>query len=165
MTNREKKVLPVFMIQEVLNVNFKISIILTSFITRTQKTIIEDIIQKNKNIIDTFSKESVFDFLINNNITTQKNQLYIIKQSGSNFYKIGISSDIKKRFAAIQNGNTSELEIIFNETFYLCDIIEKCLHKFCEMYHIRGEWFEIPDAELIEIIEKIHKIPFKYEQD
>ena len=165
MTNKEKKSIPVYIIQNCLIKNHKISIILTSFITRTQKTIIEDIIEKNKFMIDGFTDSHVFNFLVDNNITTQKNQLYFIKQKDTNFYKIGISSDIEKRFKAIQNGNPSELSIYYNEVFYLCDIIEKCLHKFFESQHIRGEWFEIPDDEINDLIKKINKIPFKYEQN
>lgn len=73
--------------------------------------------------------------------------IYIVKQDGSNYYKIGRSKSIKTRLAAIQNGNPHEIVLIAT----ISDIgrfgvsIEQRLHHLLKSRRIRGEWFELPE--------------------
>ena len=113
MTKREKRIIPNLMIQLQLCDNFRDALIFTSYITRTHKGIIESIYEKNIELFEQIKKDDFFviEFLFKNNINTQTSNLYIIRQKDTNFFKVGITTDIEKRFSAIQNGNPADLEI------------------------------------------------------
>lgn len=168
MTKREKRIIPNLMIQLQLCDNFRDALIFTSYITRTHKGIIESIYEKNIDIFEQIGVDmnfNVIDFLIKNNINTQTSNLYIIRQKDTNFFKVGITTDIEKRFSAIQNGNPADLEIKYNENFFLCETIEKNIHKHLELFHVRGEWFQMTPNKLKQLIEKLENLIFKNEQN
>jgi hypothetical protein len=70
------------------------------------------------------------------------------------FIKIGITGNMDKRLASLQNASPLRLRVI--ETKYYRGIglstyeIEKKLHRYLQEYRVRGEWF-LPEA--------LHKIP------
>ena len=78
----------------------------------------------------------------------QPNIIYIIKNLNTNYYKIGITSDIDRRFRQLQLQSGCKLQIL---DWYALDIcndlsaqeIEKILHKEYKEYNIIGEWYDI----------------------
>jgi len=78
----------------------------------------------------------------------QSNGIYIIKNVNTNYYKIGITSDIDRRFRQLQLQSGCKLKII---DWYLLDVdnnmnakqIENKLHNKYKEYNIIGEWFDI----------------------
>lgn len=74
----------------------------------------------------------------------KKYQLYAISSGDS--VKLGFTSDLKGRLNDLQVGNSSKLTLIWK---YLVkgsrqDAVkaEKKLHKFCNEFRVRGEWFK-----------------------
>jgi hypothetical protein len=71
--------------------------------------------------------------------------LYLIQQKGSSFFKVGISNNVKRRLENLQSGNPHKLYIvrywkISNKG------IETLVHNVLVEYHVRLEWFDIPDV-------------------
>lgn len=78
----------------------------------------------------------------------QSNCIYIIKNLNTNYYKIGITDYIDRRFRQLELQSGCKLEMI---DWYLLDLcnnltakeIEKILHKKYKKYNVIGEWFDI----------------------
>lgn len=83
--------------------------------------------------------------------------VYIVKCH--NFYKIGITDDIKRRLIGLQTGNPYELELV--KVYQVPTSFESTLHEVLDHCHIRGEWFKMTPATL-EVIMEVCQI---YEDD
>lgn len=71
--------------------------------------------------------------------------VYFIQEEETNFVKIGFTrSLIRKRVTSLQIGNPRKLHLlnVFGEE--CCD--ERQCHLAYSKYHIRGEWFKLPDS-------------------
>jgi hypothetical protein len=79
--------------------------------------------------------------------------LYLIQQKGSNYFKVGVSGNVKRRLENLQSGNPHKLYIV--RYWYILDkSIEALVHNVLAAYHVRLEWFEIPDiTRVLEHIE------------
>ena len=95
--------------------------------------------------------------------STQYNRqgiLYIIGTTPDNPIKIGITTgnSIKDRLYGLQTSHWLELKILFQ-----CNIIENLrgveveLHNTYKQYNVRGEWFDMPQGELKQLISKLRK--------
>lgn len=74
----------------------------------------------------------------------QKHYVYAISDGAC--VKIGRAIDPQKRLADLQVANPSRLKLeakIECPRFGDASRLEKKLHRACERYHIRGEWFEL----------------------
>ena len=79
--------------------------------------------------------------------------VYIIKEEGTNFYKIGkTNKDVKKRLQSIQTGNASKLQIVHEINTTMADELEKRLHHQFANKRILGEWFELSSHDLRHIL-------------
>ena len=89
---------------------------------------------------------------IGNNVELIKGNsfLYIIKSNG--FFKIGITSNIKNRFKNYSSHSGYSAELIFCKKMYNANDIEKELINMYSLYSIQGDWFDLSDSILIEII-------------
>lgn len=77
--------------------------------------------------------------------------VYLIRESGSNFYKIGRTNNLSQRLSTLQTGNPRQLilvDIIHCLTKQQSVKIEKAIHKSLEELHIKGEWFLDEDITL-----------------
>jgi predicted GIY-YIG superfamily endonuclease len=77
-------------------------------------------------------------------------EIYILVKKNTNFYKIGISSNIDKRFIQLDT-HPEEIDIIAT---YECENRDKALelesliHNILKNYSIRKEWFNLDFNEL-----------------
>ncbi|MFB9143543.1 GIY-YIG nuclease family protein [Vibrio artabrorum] len=80
--------------------------------------------------------------------------LYVIRQSGTNYCKIGISKDPKKRLRDMQTSSPTKLKLsLVFETKKNAIKLEKSLHKAFHKQRANGEWFlDISDEKVIETI-------------
>jgi len=107
--------------------------------------------------------------------------LYIIKCN--EFYKIGVSADLKLRVNQLATSNPYDLELIYSisEDYdriikeYLngfkldtrsyrngyyqqppaTRLLERKIHKDMERFKVRGEWYKIPDKELKALLSEL----------
>jgi hypothetical protein len=79
-------------------------------------------------------------------------EVYIIRAEGTNLFKIGRSALTENRIKGLQVGSPLKLFIyrVF-KTFYP-DKLEKMYHLLLKKYRTRGEWFEIDEDALEDII-------------
>lgn len=81
--------------------------------------------------------------------------LYIIKNMYSGNIKIGVGSDPIHRLKQLQTGSDSELSLVY--TSFVCSNafnLETDVHKHYKNNHVRGEWFNIDENEVISFLEK-----------
>lgn len=91
-----------------------------------------------------------------------KKLLYVIGPSGGPF-KIGIADDVKSRRSILNVGNPAYLRIWYVHEANTEDEakeIERELHHHYEASHIRGEWFQLREADLPNIKQMFHNVAF-----
>lgn len=76
--------------------------------------------------------------------------LYIIREIGTNLYKIGVSNNPEERLFGLQSANAHKLEIVV--TITEGEEYEHILHQIFREYNIRGEWFSISTLTLFSIL-------------
>lgn len=87
----------------------------------------------------------------NNGRRTPSTSLYLIR-AANGFVKIGISANVRKRFDALNASSPIELELIFTKTdMFACDL-EAQLHKQYAAKRVKGEWFNLSDGDIRDII-------------
>ena len=75
--------------------------------------------------------------------------VYLIRCSGSTFYKIGVANDVGDRMANLQSGCPYLLELIMTCGFHTKTAAigaEQAAHRNMAKYRMHGEWFDLPDA-------------------
>jgi len=81
--------------------------------------------------------------------------IYFIRNDQGHI-KIGRTTDIDKRLATLQTGNSTELSIkyVIEVNEHASFEMEKLLHGMGVIYHIKGEWFKP------EVVDHIKKHPW-----
>lgn len=79
--------------------------------------------------------------------------VYIIRMTGTDYYKIGIASNPKARLKQLQTGNPIQLEMIYNVRVLDSYGLEGYFHEKLRNTNVQNEWFQLNDATLNEIIE------------
>jgi hypothetical protein len=79
--------------------------------------------------------------------------LYIISQEGSTFYKIGISNNPARRLENLQSGNPYKLSI-YRSYNISNKKVEAVVHRLLRKFHVRLEWFDIPNLDILNIVDK-----------
>jgi predicted GIY-YIG superfamily endonuclease len=74
--------------------------------------------------------------------------VYLIKNTETNTYKIGISVNPKKRLKTLQTGSSGKLIIVelYESEFFFK--IESTLHRQYAANRLIGEWFLLGDTEV-----------------
>lgn len=70
-------------------------------------------------------------------------KVYLIR--AAQFYKIGITSDVKKRLKAIQTGCPIRCEYIGYIPTHEPEVLERELHRKFQQFKTSGEWFDLGD--------------------
>jgi hypothetical protein len=86
--------------------------------------------------------------------------LYIIGTTPNNPVKIGITSgaNVTKRLTGLQTSHWLDLKVIYKtKPVKDVNILERTLHKAYKKYHVRGEWFMIPQEKIKKLIEGLEK--------
>lgn len=84
----------------------------------------------------------------------EKCYVYLMIDTTNNFYKIGISNKPKYREKTLQSDKPT-IELLCCKSFpnrKTAEILEKTLHKFYESKRIRGEWFNLNEFEIKDIL-------------
>lgn len=81
--------------------------------------------------------------------------IYIIKELGRGFLKIGMSKDPKKRLGDLQVGIPHSLILVHSRESSMASTHERNVHKKLEAHLIRGEWFSCDEKLAIRIVNSI----------
>ena len=79
---------------------------------------------------------------------TQASVVYVIQIENTQRYKIGVTYDVRKRLSILQTGNAFELSIVYELKTKNARETESHLHRRFASKRIRGEWFELSDADI-----------------
>lgn len=75
--------------------------------------------------------------------------VYLIKDPSNQTYKIGVTKDLKKRLLNLQTGNSTELQLMFYYHTPYPFKLEKLLHNKFKQYQYNNEWYELPEADVM----------------
>jgi len=76
--------------------------------------------------------------------------VYLIRMGETDFYKIGISRNIKKRLISIQNGNPLKVSVLYSIKHKDAESAERFLHIKYKKRRMSAskEWFRFRDEEI-----------------
>ena len=95
------------------------------------------------NMLKDMYKDVVDKYMGNSKKTKKKKKTYLIKNNINGFYKIGRSSNPKKREKTLQS---EEPNILIVKTWD--KDIEGILHKDYKDFRLRGEWFKLSKIQV-----------------
>jgi hypothetical protein len=78
--------------------------------------------------------------------------IYLIRAIDTAYYKIGYTNNPSRRFSQISPKmpfKTKQMKVWRTNCM---DIAEKMLHEIYAEYRTNGEWFDLPDSEIYEIL-------------
>jgi Meiotically up-regulated gene 113 len=76
---------------------------------------------------------------------SQAGYVYIVHGVGTNYIKVGKSTNLQKRLADLQNGVPFPLQLISAQLVYDADEVEATIKQRYASCLSRGEWFVLPD--------------------
>lgn len=79
----------------------------------------------------------------------------MLKAHDSSFIKIGLTKNLKGRINNIQTGCPYRLSFYAGVRTDRAREFEKELLSYFSKFNVRGEWFELPDDELFELMDII----------
>ena len=87
--------------------------------------------------------------------------MYVIREEGSNYHKIGRSKDPVRRMGALQTGNPRRLELV--ELWEVPDPpeTERLLHETYDHVRVRipgqnpGEWFRLRNEDVEDLVQEM----------
>jgi predicted GIY-YIG superfamily endonuclease len=87
-----------------------------------------------------------------------KKYVYLISDSNTYTYKIGISKNPETRVKTLQTGNDNKLKIIHKVECEYFNDVETALHNKYKIFKINGEWFELNDEDVVNFPECCKKM-------
>lgn len=99
----------------------------------------------------------LFERVESKSVTKDNNEecyVYLMIDTTNNFHKIGISNNPKYREKTLQSDKPT-IELLHKKSFpnrRIAEVLEKTLHITYSNKRIRGEWFDLDDDEINEII-------------
>jgi hypothetical protein len=97
--------------------------------------------------VSQYPKRNNTDVALTNNAQKNTGTIYVLNQSGSNLYKIGMTKkDGESRIKSLQTGNPQN--IVVAQEYKAPLEYEKKLHKLFSHKNVRGEWFEFTPNDL-----------------
>lgn len=85
-----------------------------------------------------------------------KSYIYIINQTSTNFYKIGVSSDVSYRLKQLQTAAPKKLVVVYSKSMDYAYIMESLIHRLLDKYNTEGEWFEVDGSIIDDVISLIN---------
>ena len=87
---------------------------------------------------------------------SKSDKMYVIREAGTSYVKIGITNNLERRLRTLQTANPHTLEMVykFNGTPSTIKGYESIIHKKLKSMgrHIRGEWFFIHPNEIEDVL-------------
>ena len=80
-------------------------------------------------------------------------QVYLIRLGDTNYFKIGMTTDINGRIAVLQTATPFDLHLIAAADHPNAFAVEKDMHAALKEYNIRNEWFQCDQQEIVSVFE------------
>lgn len=82
---------------------------------------------------------------------------YVYVIQADKFVKIGIAKDVIQRLNMMQIGNPHQLKLLHSWGTVTPKAIEEEIHCEYRRFHVRGEWFKIPEPHLSKLLNSRRK--------
>ena len=90
--------------------------------------------------------------------------LYLIKNESTGLVKIGITDNIKKRVATLENGSGCKCSVLFcvdfKRSFFRAYEAEQFLHHYFDRFRLIGEWFNLSTFSVLRAYAMIKSLEF-----
>jgi hypothetical protein len=125
--------------------------------------------------MDKFIKDAMCKFIENYTKILNKEQkdwydkdinhneyFYILKKPDTNRYKLGYTRNIKSRIRQLQTGSDEKIQCVASFKFFsqVARPVESLIKIKYSSYKTIGEWFELTDSKLQELMNYICELPF-----
>lgn len=87
--------------------------------------------------------------------------LYCFNAVNTEFFKIGVTKNIKYRLIQIQTGCPLKIRYVHSVYTSNCQERERELHKYIRKHHTIGEWYELPFKSVKKVIQLMNLISEK----
>lgn len=79
--------------------------------------------------------------------------IYLIQMTGTNIFKIGVTSNLKKRLSRINSVIPFNIDVVLLRRINGAFELEQSIHEKIKHRHVNNEWFKIDDInEIIKLI-------------
>ena len=113
-------------------------------------------VKGGKNILNDVNIKKVNDLLylyITGVVNKEENGKFVYILKCNEFYKIGITDNIEKRLSSIRNGNPYKVTVLHSKRKQDAYNVEQSLHRLYRKVRVRGEWFQLEELMVKEIID------------
>jgi len=78
-------------------------------------------------------------------------QVYLIRLGETDYFKVGMTTNMIGRLAALQNATPFELHVIAMADHTNAFAVEHDIHDSLKAFHVRNEWFQCEQNEIVRI--------------
>ena len=82
-------------------------------------------------------------------------QVYLIRLGDTDYFKVGMTTDINGRIAALQTATPFDLHLIQAAAHKDAYSVEHDMHEMLKIYRVRNEWFQCNQIEIVRIFETV----------
>ena len=83
-------------------------------------------------------------------------QVYVIRLGDTNYFKVGMTTDINGRIATLQTATPFDLHLIAAAAHKNAYTIEHDIHELLKPYRVRNEWFDCDQSEVMRVFETVN---------
>ena len=97
-----------------------------------------------------------------------KKIVYVLKEKGTTFYRIGSTHSIEDRLRTLNQGNPRGMELFYSEEFnnhYVVNDMERKVQRIFSKYHHKDSWYNVPHISEIQIGAELKELRMKYDME
>lgn len=116
---------------------------------------IEDELSKRDSIIESQNKKiDSLDRVLSRKLRhsyKKGDTIYVVRQQGTNYYKIGITNNLNSRLSTLDTGNSTELEVVYHRLTYANLLAESMIKGILILYRMRlfNEFFVLDNPSIL----------------
>lgn len=80
--------------------------------------------------------------------------VYLFHATNTNYYKIGKTSDVKRRLKTCQVGCPNKIQVLYSRYDLNCSRTEAEIHQALRSSLLHGEWFELSKDDLAMVVKR-----------
>lgn len=85
--------------------------------------------------------------MVNRSASDWSGHIYLFQLEGTNFYKVGLSRDVKRRLKAVNAHSPMTVNLVESIRVELTGPAERFIHNRLRQYHVKSEWFDLPSTQ------------------
>lgn len=82
-------------------------------------------------------------------------QVYLLRLGDTNYFKVGMTTDVNGRIATLQTATPFDLHLVMAAAHKNAFVVEHDMHEMLKLYRVRNEWFQCDQAEVVRVFEAV----------